>query len=821
MASQFNTYMRKNQRTIIAVVGVVLIITWVVGPFLLDAVGVFGPSNTGDKTVVTYRGGKITENNLQRMRLMHQLAVQLCTNIVGTTMQRGGTPSAPMLSVDPRSGRIFSPGIDTDSSDRALVQRTILARKAREMGVVVDQAAVKQFLFRLSDESLGEGDWLDIAKNIIPGESRVSVGQLLEHMEEELLAQHMQILMRSSLLSFPTTEVWDYHNRLDRRATIEAYAVNVKDFIDKVPEPKPGDPKLLALFDEGKFRDPDPSVPEPGFHRPERISFGFFKVDFKYFEDEAKKQITEEQIKAEYDLQVSQGKHRVEPAEVPTTDAPAVEKPATETPATDAPATEKPAEEAKPAEEKPAEAPATEAPKPEDANPETPAEEAPAAPAADEKPAAEEKPAEEKPEGGCQEEPAAAADPAAPATEEKPAEEKPADEKPADAPAAPASETPAPSAEEKPAEEAKPEEKPAEPAAPAAETPAAPTAETPAAETPVAPPTTPPAPAVKPLAEVREEILTMLAQPIATQLRSEAIKGAVDEVRKFSREYNTAKIRLENKNGGPLKEGEESSLPTLDIEAIAKKYHFTSGVTEPISESEAPETELGQNAFTFSQMSFQDFATVAFAGNDQLYNPSELMGGSNASYIYFRMTQTPAADVTYADVEAEVVAAYRKQQALELAKEEAQKIVDQVKAAGSVEKAIGDVAKVIKPAPFSWYTTGFMSMGMGMGAPSLSPVDGIRFAGREFMEPVFAIKPGETTIAVDQPRETVYVVRMVSDDPPEEIRREKFLETGMSPQVGQIAQMERMESLFIALEALETEYKVKWSRLPGGDMAGE
>src|SRR5205085_8259094 len=116
--------------------------------------------------------------------------------------------------------------------------------------------------------------------------------------------------------------------------------------------------EVQRLFDEGKYRDPDPNTTEPGFHKPHRQAFTYLKVSFAPFLEEAKKQITEEQIKEAYEKDISQGLHKV--PELPPTTPPAGEKNEGEK-ATD----EKPADSSeKPAQEKDKESPAPAAEKP-------------------------------------------------------------------------------------------------------------------------------------------------------------------------------------------------------------------------------------------------------------------------------------------------------------------------------------------------------------------------------------------------------------------------------------------------------------------------
>ena len=55
----------------------------------------------------------------------------------------------------------------------------------------------------------------------------------------------------------------------------------------------------------------------PGFHKPRKLAFKYLKVSFAPFLEDAKKQITEEQIEEAYQKDVSQGLHKVQelPAE--------------------------------------------------------------------------------------------------------------------------------------------------------------------------------------------------------------------------------------------------------------------------------------------------------------------------------------------------------------------------------------------------------------------------------------------------------------------------------------------------------------------------
>jgi hypothetical protein len=413
MASRSMRYLRKNMKVVMVVMCVVCMFTFVVGFSLLDLVTSL-QQNSKDRNpvAVTWTKGSIRERELDQFRVHHIKAVQFLANVIGTAIQRGGKPMVNGRQVTQEQFPNIDVGISQDSSDESLMQTMVLAEEAKRMGVAVDQASVKDFLKQISSPELGEADWLDIAKDVIGKQGEMTVQQLLDHVALELKAQHVRMLAMSGLAVqgvmpiVPPGEAWNYFNRLNRRLAIEAYPLEVEPFVAQVKdEPTPAE--VQKLFDEGKYRDPDPNIDEPGFRKPHKLAFTYLKVNFTPYLEAAKQQITDEQVKSEYEKDVAAGRHKV--LELPGL---------------------APQEEKKDGEKKDSEPPAD----PEKKDGDKPAE----AEKKDDKPA-EEKPAEEKPvekpEGSCQEEQPATDKPAEPKpAEEKPAEAKAEDAKPADKP---------------------------------------------------------------------------------------------------------------------------------------------------------------------------------------------------------------------------------------------------------------------------------------------------------------------------------------------------------------------------------------------------
>jgi len=754
MSSRYMNYLRKNAKVITVFMGIVCMITFVVGTALLDLANSArrGVENI-NPVVVTWSKGNLRTDELNSLRFRHQIAYAFLYRVIAATLDRGGKPMINGRQVSAQQ-QIFDVGIPDSSSDESIVQTMVLAEEARRMGVVVDRDAVKDYLRQLSSPELREGDWLAIAQELV-AEKHITVNQLLEHLEIELMAQHVRMLAMAGLYAqgvgpiVPPGQAFDLFNRLNRRLTIEAYPVDVQPLIAQV-KGEPTAAEVQKLFDEGKFRDPNPNIDEPGFHKPHKLAFTYLKVNFTPFLDEAKKQITDEQIEEAYKKDIEQGLHKVQ--ELPATEPPSEKKDG-----------EKPTAEHK------------EGDKPNEQNP-------------DAKRAAD-KPAETAPNkvGCCGVEPPA---PGAAATTTQKATVKPAaDDEPAGAKPSTETKTSAETPADAKAGEAKPLE-----GAPAA-----------AKE-----------PKFKPLAEVRDQILTRLAQPIAEEARKKAVAEVMPAIERYGKTYRRY---LDRKNVSKSIEIQEPG--ELDLAPLAAKYDFPIDKTPLVDRFEISNYEIGQKVQQFDmaaaqmrQFRFLSFAEIAYSQDQTLYKPDEVRSSEpDVSYIYFRTAEEKPADVTLKEARPQVVEFWKKQKAFELAQVDAQKLAEKAKGTASLADVAPDSTKLVLTPPFSWMTPG----GFGFGQPELSTVPGVELAGREFMQSVFALKEGESGTAPNQAHSKVYVVRVLKQDPDDERLRAQFLESGYNNLVLMLAQGEALHTSVEWYRGIADQYQVKWQRPPQED----
>ena len=322
MASRHINLLRKYQKPILVIMGVILMVTFTVGYSLDTLINSGGFSGMGggsegseerDPVVVTWVGGKVRESELRQKEQLHQIAVNFLRHLIAEVVSRGGQPvvNGQTIPKDTPINQIMQidPGIGQNSTESSIVGTMLLAKKADQLGISVDQQAAREFVESLSIPDVAPEEWRDILSRAAQGVS-ISVDQVLSQIAYDLKARHMQMLSQAGLLGVTPGQFWEYHNRLNRRFVIEAYPVDVAGFGAQV-QGEPTDAELRAMFDQGKSRDPNPSIAEPGFHQPRKIAFQWVRIDRGPFVEAAMKKITDEEVAKRYELDITQGKHKV------------------------------------------------------------------------------------------------------------------------------------------------------------------------------------------------------------------------------------------------------------------------------------------------------------------------------------------------------------------------------------------------------------------------------------------------------------------------------------------------------------------------------
>jgi hypothetical protein len=109
----------------------------------------------------------------------------------------------------------------------------------------------------------------------------------------------------------------------------------------------------------------------------------------------------------------------------------------------------------------------------------------------------------------------------------------------------------------------------------------------------------------------------------------------------------------------------------------------------------------------------------------------------------------------------------------------------------------------------------------GQGQLQTSEIEGVEGVGDDFMQAVFENTAGDVCVAVNQPRDTVCVVRVKTDRPSQEELRQKFkssltggAQPGVPREVELLAAAEAFKYYASWLDGFDKQMQVDWKRNP-------
>lgn len=778
MASPLAT-IRKYDKVLLAVFGVLLMLSFLIADPLSMMTGTGGSGGGRPSSVpVTFKGGSLTDEQLLRMHRADVLADAYVERVKEAAQKANKSAQVGMFPY------VDNPQFGSTRSEARLVNHFLLAKKAHEMGLSMSNEDIDDMLIKLADDAI-EKDELkkirqkllaeDLGSAIIITERDLYAQLRINFLSQEVLAmvrnsaQPLQFeqlgFVMPSAMTLPPAEAWELFRRTARQAEVELLPLEVEKFIDEV-KTAPTEAQKKELFEKYKDVVATPFSPEPGFARPHRIAFGYVRVDFQPFLDKAKAEVTEEAIRADYDEKMKKGELTVpveRKEEKPDDIQPEDAKPEDAKPDEgDKPEEKKDEKEPENQDAKEGDKPAEEAPPEEDDEQDELAEDDGQQPVENEEAAPEQLKDEEK----------------------KPQEGKPAGDKPAD-------------------DEQKPDE-----TKPDVEKPAAKKEET----------------RVKTYEEMEDTIREQLAQKPAQDAQRAAMDELFEALQEYHSKYNEWRIEKEAAAADKSKAKEAApAQPELlpVISGVLKKYDFQYKQTPLLDAFEIEEEEIGKASVGLPNQQQVPVSDV-YMYDIKLYQAFPASEGflRDTQYLLWKEADEPQLTADRKDVEEQLVKAAKMQEAFKLAKAEAERLAAQAREKGdeSLRKSIGAVDKaaaIVNPQPFSWLSTGFSPGGMGM---RLQPADipEVPYPGEEFMQTVLDLQPGEVGVAADQPQKRVYVIRVVSQTPDEDILRQMFLTKGVSDRnVSQQYNSERLATLASWMtNVLEKEMQLKWNRTP-------
>ncbi len=764
MASPFSIF-RKNQRLWMAGAVLIAILSFVVAPMLQSFSGYGGSAgrNRDAKAIAaSWAGGSITREQLDTELTQLAIANTFLRKLAVDVRDKGGFPQVPEVRPD------FSVvGISQDTRDPSIiVQRKLLVAEANRLGIHFDDQSVKRFLQKFVDGKLS-GDQIQKALREVSG-GRMNLMDFNRLMREELTKNALlrvanvseRFEERVNSQGLPTTVLappsknWQYFQRFNKTASIEAFPVFVKDFETQVTA-KPSDRELRALFEKGKSltRIDVPIQTEPAFMTPQMADFEFIACDVDKIINEEMLKIPEDVLRSEYERRVKENQYRV-----PDTTQPAETPAAPETPAT----TDAPAEntESKPAAEPPAGLPPTL---------ENPSE----------VPAASEAPADGlKPQAFLPNNPNSSVklvsyqDPAAepqtpPATDPAPATAATTTTTAADTPTLTIQDS-------------------------------APQDSAPADAGGALPPTTPATESMPMRTQTFEEVREAIARESAAGQAFKVLEQRISEIRDQMEIYSVNRRAYERAVAEKDSSVAEPEKPNL--QEIADKYGFQFSRTGLVDIRTASTLPIG-NSRVARGIRMQPFQFIQLIGVEPDPYDSENIGNLYVPlisssmltrFLFWKVDQKSASTPSYESAKEAVQTVWQTQRAAELAEAKAKELASRVGASSLSESldSESDRALVVRPTPFTWLNAMFANFDI-----QLSNVDGLKPIGNDFMDKVFATAPGQTTIVADLAKEVYYVIKVNGFAPSEDDLLARFSTAPNTTGVQNAANLESARTL--------------------------
>lgn len=745
---------RKNMKPMMAVLFVILMLTWVVGDSVINFFTgnrspVASQQREGKFVAVKWDGGNLTNQQVNdlvvRRRMLNEFLEQV---------ERQGAQAAYQAGVEPRPLHVqILRGADTPQQgvERSVVQTRLFADAARAAGMSVSDDALRQYLDELGRGNVSRDEMRSIL-NRMRGGGRVSIDDILAALREEMLARNFVNSNQYAFLTVTPDQAWRDWLRVNDRVVVEAAGIPTDKYLVDVKDPT--DAELTEFFDKYKNDEAGPEVAygttelpsaKPGFKIPRKIDVAYIEANYDAYIAKAEEKVTEEEIKDYYEknkdpmfvkadtglLEDTGAKKDAAGPEGSTTgqDATDASKPKAETPAASG-ADSKAAPETKPDSS---------------ATPATESKESPAK--SNEKDDAKKKTNKQSSLPGAQSKKmfhlVAFEDAGKESTTDKKdstlEDKKAAGEKPADVSTAASTDAP-----------------PA-PAASAATPPAA-------ADATAAPPKKPLQ--FQPLDEVKDVIRREIASNnVAEQLAklSSEIEGQLDDdYNKYLRDTLSA-------------DADKAAAPAVpksltDLAPTAEKYGLKADKTGPMSLLQLRDSTVGKSAVAEAQ---RPLWQILFGSKElDTYQPISTVARPEGNhFVALKISDSPARVPKLEEIRDEVVKAWKFQKAAEVAQKNADDLAK--KAQEKKEPLTNFFAddpsiKVVRTDPFSELTGGDIGVVNGQLEQSpfrLSQPEGLHAPDPEFMRKVFALKDGDVIALPSHDHTITYVVRVVEHQP--------------------------------------------------------
>ena len=293
-------WFRRHATWMLIIFGVVLMAIFGLGPvFDQMAQGFKNSGSSGeDPVIIKYRDGEITRSKLDELQRNHHASRQFLTALIEQSVnqcKQKEVQYAPMTN-------IVQPLARTDNQDvvdEQMLVRKLLADRAEDEGVVISDGMIDDYLSLIAGQAeFSPRDWKQINKLV---NQRVPLTTIRKHLALELKSMQMQRYTSVGVPLNPVpTEAVELYAQANNRIECEVVPVAVGDYVSKVSG-EPSSAEMNALFEEGMYEYEDQGMQAPGFKVPRKVNVQYFVAEMETFLQNEKNKLTDAQIAAEYE----------------------------------------------------------------------------------------------------------------------------------------------------------------------------------------------------------------------------------------------------------------------------------------------------------------------------------------------------------------------------------------------------------------------------------------------------------------------------------------------------------------------------------------
>jgi hypothetical protein len=268
-------------------------------------------------------------------------------------------------------------------------------------------------------------------------------------------------------------------------------------------------------------------------------------------------------------------------------------------------------------------------------------------------------------------------------------------------------------------------------------------------------------PVIRPFDDVRTQLAVALAEEKAqTEIVDRFTKIKDDVLFPFYEEHATALDEIEEAKKLGTTSKKELPAP-VDLKALAQREHLNYEVSRLLAREQEDQfgpiagAELGMARLSGGRK----FAEEFFDPKKALFEPEELTDLLGTRYLARKIKDVSAHVPALDEVRAEVSLAWKTAKARPLAEKAALDLADRLK---NKKDAIKDTTiegyRVVTIPPITRRQTNFMASQFGSGSAEETPIPEVPRAGEPFRKAYFALQPGTTAVAPDQPHMVYYVM---------------------------------------------------------------